>query len=343
MSRILFFASSVALMLALPCLALAQTPSPGHSLEEELQAVIAEAEEFRRKAGDFEGEAYFPSEWIVAEALYADARRISAEGTASTSDTITAYAMAVNSFASILRLTIPLYAQAREDEIMMIRDRLVAGGARASFPELMGRADQAALAALDLYEAGDYYSARDAVAKAYAMFQILETTFSAWRTRREIVRRGFIDYARDNYERAEELIGDAVYAYLAGEFPVAMENAIEAQARYILVLSAGWAAIAERHFSLARAERHAAVEARANIAARAIFEEADSIYGMATDSLREEYYRDAAELFAEAVALYTFARTSTLERRRLAAEAIEEANRHIERIRAAQEAELSIN
>jgi len=340
MSKILFFASFVALMLALPCLAFAQAPSP----QEELQAVIARAEEFRGKAGDFDAESYFPGEWIVAEALYVDARRISAGGTADINSAITAYSMAANSFASILRLTIPLYAQAREDEIMMIRDGLVAGGARAAFPELMGRADRAALAALDLYEAGEYHSARDAAAEAYVMFQILETAFGAWQTRREIVRRGFAGYAEDNYERAEVIIGEAVYAYLAGEFPVAMENAIEAQARYVLVLSAGWAALAERRFSLARVERRAAVEARADVAARAVFEEADSLYGTAADSLREEYYREAAELFAEAVALYVFARTSTLERRRLAAEAIEEANRRIEeRIRAAQEAELNIN
>ncbi|MCL2191851.1 MAG: hypothetical protein FWB78_00460 [Treponema sp.] len=337
MSKTLFFTSLIALMLALPCVAFA-------SPENELRTVVAKAEEFRRKAGIFEAEFYFPSEWIVAEALYAEARRISAGGGADVNYVINAYSMAANSFASILRLTIPLYAQAREDEIMMIRDALVATNARASFPQLMGPADRAALAAFALYEAGYYYAARDSAAKAYAMFQILETAFSAWQMRREIVHRGFSDYARDNYERAEVIIGDAVYAYLAGEFPVAMENAIEAQARYLLVLSAGWAALAEQYFSLARAERLAAVEARADVAAMTVFEEAGSLYNTAADSLRREYYREAAGLFAEAAALYTFARVSTLERRRLAAEAIMEANRQIEeRIRAAQKAELNIN
>ncbi|MCL2191276.1 MAG: hypothetical protein FWB79_04750 [Treponema sp.] len=330
MSKVLFLASFVALALALPCLASAAPQSPGG----ELQAAIARAGELRGKAGDFMAEAYFPGEWIVAEALYAEAGRINAGGAG---DAAAAFDMAANSFASILRLTIPLYAQAREDEIMMVRDGLVAAGARASFPELMGLADRAALAALDLYEAGDYYSARDSAAEAYAMFQILETTFGAWQTRREIIRRGFIDYARDNYERAEAVIGDAVQAYLAGEFPAAMENAIEAQARYFLVLTAGWAAVAERSFSMARAERYAAVEARANVAARVVFEEADLFYETATDSIRMEYYREAAELFAEAAVLYAYARVSTLERRRLAAEAIMEANRRIEeRIRAAR-------
>ena len=341
MSKALFFASSVALMLAVPCVAFAAV---GQSPEDGLRAAIARARDFREKAGDFEGEFYFPGEWIVADALYAEAGRINAAGAHDMDYVISAFDMAANSFASIFRLSISLYAQAREDEIMMIREGLISAGARAVFPGLMGPADRAAIAAFALYGAGDYHAARDSAAGAYTMFRILETTFGAWQMRREIVRRGFVDYARDNYERAEVKLADAVQAYLDGDFPVAMEGAIEANARYFLVLSAGWAALAERYFALARAERYAAVEARANVAAVAVFGEADLLYGTATDSLRLEYYREAAGLFAEAAALYGFARTSTLERRRLAAEAIREANRQIEeRIRAAQEAEPDIN
>ena len=339
MRKSLFFASFVAAMFALPHLALAEERSPG----EELQAAIARAGEFRGKAGDFGAEAYFPSEWEAAKALY---ERAAAMFTATddVGGAIAGYNAAADSFASLFRLSVPLYAQAREDEIMMIRDGLVAAGARAFFPELFGPADRAAVVALEQYEAGEYHAARDSAATAYAMFRVLETAFGAWQTRREIIRRWFTDYARDNFDRAEEIIGEAIYAYLAGDFPLALENAIEAQARYSLVLSAGWAALAENRSSLARTERIAAVEARANVAAKDVFEKADSLYDAAVDSMQGEYFREAAEQFADAVALYTHARKSTLERRRIAAEAIREANRLIEeQIRAAQEAELNIN
>ncbi|MCL2600867.1 MAG: hypothetical protein FWD88_06775 [Treponema sp.] len=341
MSKNLFLAISIAILLALPCFVLAQTPS---SPAEELRSAIARAEEYRQNAGNFEAASYFPSEWVVAEALYAEARLLPTGSASETNRAITAFTSVADSFAAMFRLTVSLYAQAREDEIMIIRGGLIAGGARAVFPELMGPADQAALTALDLYEVGDYRSARDYATKAHIMFQILETSFSAWQMRQEIVRMGFMDYAMDNYERAEEVISEAMQAYIVGEFPAALENAMEAQARYTLVLSSGWAVLAEYHSTLAKAERTAAVEARANVAAREVFEEADFLYYTAVVSVRREYYREAAELFAGAEALYLVARTSTLERRRIAAEAIREANRQIEEtIRAAQQAELDSN
>ena len=339
MSKILFFASFVTVMLALPHLVLAEERSPG----EELQAATARTTEYRDRASDFGAEAYFPSEWEAAETLHERATALSTT-TDDIGGAIVAHNAAADSFASLFRLSVPLYAQAREDEIMMIRDGLVAANARASFPELFGPADRAAVVALEQYEARDYHAARDSAATAYTMFRVLETAFGAWQTRREIIWRGFADYARDNYDRAEEIIGEAIYAYLAGDFSLALENAIEAQARYSLVLSAGWATLAENRSSLARTERIAAVEARANVAAREAFERADSLYDMAVDSMQGEYFREAAEQFGEAVALYTFATTSTLERRRIATEAIREANRLIEeQIRAAQEADLNIN
>jgi len=339
MSKTLFFASSIAVMLALPCLVLAEGQTP----REELQAAIAMAREYRDRAGDFGAEAYFPSEWEAAEALYERAT-VMFRATDDIGRAIADYNAAADSFASLFRLSVPLYAQAREDEIMMIRDMLVTAGARASFPKLIGPADRTALAAFEQYEAGEYHSAKEFAAQAYAMFRVLETTFNAWQMRQEIVRRGFMNYAQDNYERAEVIIGEAVQAYIDGDFPLAQENAIEAQARYTLVLSSGWAAVAEYNSFLAKAERIAAVEARANVAARETFERADSFYGMAIDSLQREYYREAAEMFADAEVLYFIARVSTLERRRLAAEAIMEANRQIEEvIRTAQQAELDTN
>jgi len=342
MSKVLFFASFVAVGLALPCLLPAQAPSP--QAVEERQAAVARAGEYRTKAGDFEAASYFPSDWAAAEALYAEAALMPTGSAGDVDRSTAAFNAAADSFSSILRLTIPLYAQAREDEIMMLRDALVAGGARALFPGLVRPADRAALAALDRYGAGDYYAARDYADRAHAMFQVLETAFTAWRLRREIVQRGFMDYAQDNFERAEAIIEYAMRAHFAGDFPLAFENAVEAQARYSLVLSSGWAALAEYYSTAAKGKRVAAVDVRANVAARDIFEEADGLYGSAADSLRREYYREAAMMFADAGALYLVAKVSTLERRRLAAEAIMEANRHIEEIiRAAERAELDAN
>jgi len=340
MGKVMFFSCFVAAMLVLPSLALAQSPLPP---TEELEAARARAERYREMAGDFEGAAYFPSDWEAAEALRARAAGMPMAAD-YTDGAIAAYNAAADSFAAIFRLSVSLYAQAREDEIMIVREGLVAAGARVSFPELMGPADRAALTALHLYESEDYYPARDYAAQAYAMFRILETALGAWQMRQEIVQRGFIDYARDNFELAEEIIAAAMQGYLERDFFPAQENALEAQARYSLVLSAGWAAAAEYNFYVATVERRAAMEARANVAARELFEQADAMNSAAADLLRMEYYREAAEKFADAEAMYFAARVSAMERRRIASEAIMEANRQIEEaIRTAQGAGLNSN
>jgi len=341
MRKALSLACFIAAMLALPGLAPAQIPSYS---AEDLQAAITRAEEYRRKAAYFDGAAYFPSEWEAAETRYAEARNMPTTSVIETNQAATTFTLAADSFASIFRLSVFLYAQAREDEIMMIRDRLVAAGARAIFPSLMAPADQIALAALGQYEASDYHAARDLAAQAYAMFQTLETAFDAWQMRREIIQRGFTSYAASNYTAAEEMIAAAVHAYLAGEFPRAMENAKEAQARYSLVLSAGWAAVADYHYTSADTERIAAMEVRANIAASGLFEQAESIRNEAIELLHAERFREAAQQLADAEALYLVARVSTLESRRIAAEAIRKANRQIEEaINAAQRASINEN
>jgi len=310
-------------MLALPHQASAQTTPLG----EELRAAVSRAGELRAMAADFDAASYFPSEWASAEAAHTEAGLTTDEAGA-----IAAHNLAADSFESILRLSLSLYAQAREDEITAIRRGLTENGARAFFPELAGRADRAALEAWDLYEAGNYGDARIGAEQALSMFQILETGFAAWQRRREIVLMGlgFSDTAKDNLERADEIMGDAVHAYNAGDFSLAMENAIEAHARYSLLVSSGWTGLAQHRASTAEAERLAAVEIRGNVARKDIFEQADLIYVTALDLLRREHYMEAASQFEKATSLYSLAISSTLRLRDIAASTIMEANLKID-------------
>jgi hypothetical protein len=159
------------------------------------------------------------------------------------------------------------------------------------------------------------------------MFQVLQTAFDAWRARGEITFMGFAELDADNYRLADESIDDSMQAYMSGEFDAAMGNAWEALARYGIVLSSGWAA--------------AAVEARAYVSVREIFEEAVSLRATAADSLLGERYEEAAGLFADAGLAYRIAATIAQERRRFAAEAIFEANRLInERVGSASTADF---
>ena len=343
MKKFPFFAPFIVVLLILPYLscksappaapAKAETPAAGRAspaLMGELNAAKARADEARRKAADFNSSAYFPSEWEDAEAQYARAAQTPQNNEANVRDGIAAYKAAADAYDSVFKLAIPLYAQAREDEIVALRDNLIAGGWKNILPEPLAAADKVALDALAQYEAGDYYPAKDTADQALMLYKTLTTAYNAWLARQEIEERDFISYDPDNFERAGEILNDALDAYGAENYTAAYENANEALNRYNLVLSAGWAANAERYAAQAATARQAALDVKADVAVRSVFSEADTNYKAGVSAMDTEKYADAAKRFSDAEGLFVTAKESTLEKRGIAAQTIEEANKKIE-------------
>ena len=329
MKKLLFIAPFIITMLVLPCLISAQTPQP-----DALNTAIARAEEARKKAADFESPAYFPGEWEAAEAQYANA------GSAKTK-TPAAYNTAADAFDSVFKLTIPLYAQAREDEIMALRSSLVAAGVRAFFPDIFALADKTALSARDQYKGQDYYTARSTAAQALLMYQTMSSAHNAWLAQREIKGREFETYDMDNFNRAGEILNDAIAAYQAGNYSLAQENASEALIRYNLILSVGWATYAELRFSSAEAERRAALDIKADIAVRDLFTEADSTYKASVAFYNSQNYEEASKQFINSETMFITASALASEKRQNAAETIKEAREKIQKSdEAARQAEI---
>jgi hypothetical protein len=243
---------------------------------------------------------------------------------------VAAYDAATEAYEPIFPKAVPLYAQAREDEIMELRGELIAAGARDYFPEPFSLADKTALTALSQYEAEEYYPARDSALQSITMYQTLTSAYSAWQVRTEIERRGFDGYDPDNFDRAREILSDSLDAYNAGDYAAAQENADEALLRYNLVLSTGWAAYAELRSSFAGAERQAALDMKANIATRDLFGEADSNYKTAMDSYSAKNYEEASKQFIDSEAMFIMASMSASDKRRIAAETLREAHEKIE-------------
>ena len=368
MKKIPFFAPFIVAMVILSCFSCKSSPPSQTSAQQadrptasgqaptgEYNAAKTKAEEARKRASDFESPSYFPSDWEAAEAQYVQAGQIPTDtdlanneaiaknsGTdvqeaitrynsvAGTDKAIAAYNAAADAFDSVFKLAIPLYAQAREDEIMALRSSLIAVGARDYFPEPFSRADSTALTALDQYKAEDYYTAKDTADQALSMYKILTSAYNAWLVRREIEEREFETYDPDNFDRARGILSDAMDAYGAGNYASARENADEALNRYNLVLSAGWAAYAELRASMAETERQVALDVKANIAVKDLFSEADTSYKTGIDSFDSKKYENAAKQFIDSEALFVVASTSAVEKRQTAAETIREANRRIE-------------
>ena len=303
-----------------------------------LSSALAGAQESRKKAGDFEGNSYFPGEWEAAESQYVKAGLMT-----NRENAVKTYNEAAAAFNRVFELAIPLYAQAREDEIMATRGYLTTLGAKDTFNEYIMDADKTALLALTQYEAGDYYPARDSAAQALQKFGVLETAFNAWLLRQEIQARGFAGYDPDNFELGGEIISGAMDAYMAGDLAGAREKAEEAISTYNMVLSTSWASYAELRSSLAEGERLAALDMKTDIAAKEFFKIADSENKIALELLESKKYEDAARLFINAEAMFVIASITTLEKRRTAAAALRNAAEKIhESDKIAENAKITI-
>ncbi|MDR2134334.1 MAG: hypothetical protein LBP27_04435 [Treponema sp.] len=302
---------------------------PSQAALNELDKARARVDEAKKRASDFEGPSYFPSDWQAVESKYADAENLPRGSEAEIRQATAAYNGAADAYDDIFNKTIPLYAQAREDEVTAVRDGLIATGLTRSFPEYLNEADQTALAAVDQYEKKDYYAARDTAALALARYQALKAGADAYLVRQEIVSRGFIPYDPGNFDRADATGQAAIDEYLADNFEPARDEAAEARLRYNQVLETGWSSYAADQGASAGVERQNALNLKANVAVRDMFNEADALYNQAAASLKAEKYEDAAVRYTNSEALFVIAGQAAAEKRRLAEEAIKEAEEKV--------------
>jgi len=307
-----------------------QEPQSTPPSSEEIKTANSRVDKVRKSAIDFQAPSYFPSEWDDVEAQYAAAQKMPA----SKPDEIKTASAALNKVADrygeIFDMTIPLYAQAREDEIMAIREELVRSRFSALFPQYVEKADKIALTAKSQYDAKDYYAAKTTVTEALDEYEKLLIGAKILSARQEIIDRGFTRYDTDNFNKADAISQTAVNSYDAGDKKGAVESAEEALLRFNLVLTNGWIAYAAERRVSAASEREVAIANKVNIAMRESFRDADAVFNNAETNYKSEVYSDAARQFIEAEALYVIAGQQTEEKRQLAVEIIKQAEVKIE-------------
>ncbi|MDR1318404.1 MAG: hypothetical protein LBJ90_02170, partial [Treponema sp.] len=161
--------------------------------------------------------------------------------------------------------------------------------------------------------------------------------------REEIVNREFIPYDPENFDKADTVGQAAIDNYGSDNFESARDEADEAHLRYNLVLETGWASYAADKGASAGVERQNALDIKANIAARDLFNEAEAPYNQAVASLKAEKYEEAATLYTDSEARFIVAGQSAAEKRRLAEDAIKEAEEKVaESDETARKAEIVI-
>jgi hypothetical protein len=182
---------------------------------------------------------------------------------------------------------------------------------------------------MDQYEKKDYYGARDTAAVALVRYQALKAGADAYLVRQEIVDHEFISYDPENFDKADAAGHAAIDNYSSGDFESARDGADEVHFRYNLVLGTGWASYAADQGASAGVERQNALNLKANVAVRDMFNGADAVYNQAAASLKAEKYEDAATLYTNSEAFFIIVSQAAAEKRRLAEEAIKEAEEKV--------------
>jgi hypothetical protein len=321
----------------------AQPAGPSQASLDAYNQAKAKADAARKRASDFESPSYFPSDWETVEGQYNSAGSLPKSTDSELQQAAAAYNASAEAYDSLFEKTIPLYAQAWEDEIIAARDVVIATGLVPDFPEYLQNADSIALDALAKYEAKDYYAALDSAQKALTEYQALKIAADIYLVRQEILDRDFVRYDSENFNKADDTALAAYDAYNAGDIQAAADGAEEAQLRYNLVLSTAWAAYAADRRNSAAVERKKALDIKANIAVRDAFREAESVYTQAESGFRSETYEDASILYIESEARFVIVRQDAEEKRRIAEETMKEAEEKIgESDETAKKAEIII-
>ena len=323
------FLIAVFIVLFAPVVAYAEV---SQTIIEELGDAMTKAENTRKMAADFEGPSYFPGEWENAEALYIQVSNMPKDTDEDAKKVVDVYNTVAELFEAVLALTIPLYAQAREDEIMALRGELITAGARDLHPEFFTPADTEAVLALEQFEANDLYTARDTAASALSMYDVLKTAYNVRLVRQDIIERGFENNNPEEFDRADEFFSSAMDAFTAKNIPGTQTNLDEALQIYNAVLGASWTEYAKLHSLLVENERQAALDLRADIAAENIFSEADFVHENAKSLFESQSYEEASMGFILAESLYIGASTAASEKRSIAGEAIQKAETKIEEV-----------
>jgi len=209
----------------------------------QFEAAVNRADAARIRAVDFESPDYFPSEWDAADSLYVIASNV-LKTPQNLQQIAAMFDSAADAYEEIFRKTIPLYAQAIEDEIMAARDKLINTGFRNYFPGYLKNADDKALLALNWFETGDYYNARDTAADALNEYETLYIGAKILLVRREIIGHDFVKYDADNFDKADETAQTANDEYKGGNIKTAVIYAEDALRRYEAVLAKGLSASA---------------------------------------------------------------------------------------------------
>ena len=288
-----------------------------------LDAAAARAADARRKAGDFDGDYHFPSEWDSAQLLYDQAGRLrDVSSSQAVRESAARYTRAAEAFEALAGRAVIAAYEFAERELNAAREAAIEAGAERLAPDFLLAADNKVDRALAEFEAGDHHAAKATATTAYQMYNILVAGLNAYRMREEILSKGFEAHDPRNFEEAEDSLFDAIDYFAAGNFIAAFDNAENALYRFTQTLNLAWEAYASEQGAFAAAWRQIALNFRADVAVRQEFGSADSIFGRANTAFRGGNFETAARLFVQCGNMFMAVAETAREMRYAAEEAL---------------------
>ncbi|MFQ3547032.1 MAG: hypothetical protein SNJ56_01740 [Termitinemataceae bacterium] len=307
------------------------TLPPDQETENRLAEAAARAEKSRKQAFDLEVPTTFAEEWKNAEAYFLSGReKAKVKTMASYQEATNAYFKAADAYDELALKALPLYAQARRNELLSAREAAVNAGAELLLPSQLAAADAVADKAQAQFDAGDYYGAADSVQEARTRYIVIKTAIDAYRVQQEIEQRDFAQYDAGNYALAQEKLSQAEKTYEEGDITASRNYAEEALLRFRLALNKGKEMNATGREQRANLERQAAQDLKANVAVKADFDAAMDTLRQAQIAFKAEKYDDAAELFKQAEQQFAAVKDVAADKRSKALEVLQQAQKKIE-------------
>lgn len=283
----------------------------------------AGADAARARAQAMDAAAYFPEDWDSAESRYGEAEKAGSPATLGEArNRADEWKQIAGVYDDLYEKAIPLFANDKAQQLLAAREAALEAGSRDILPDRFDATDELALSVQDKYDDGDYSGALVNGITAYNRYVVLKTIADAYALKQETDTYDFITYDPENYEAGIDAGNRAVDLFDVGSLADAWESAGEAVNKFYLVLENGWLGYTNERSVTAQSWRQAALEAKANVAVRDDYQNADKTYSQAHVALRAGNFREAADLFEQSGILFKQSRDAAVEKQVKAEEAI---------------------
>ncbi len=270
------------------------------------------------------GDTAYPNDFQAAEKLLNEAQGMTAVTQQAAEDAASRYQAAAEHYDEIFQKALPAYAARRAAELASARQAALDAGWGINDPALVAT-DKAAKDAADGYGSGDFAAAEQNADNAALLYQAMLLISESDSTAKEMTDKELVKYDRNGFNAAQALSNEARSACAAGSGQDALKKAEDARARFALSLNTAWKNCAIEKSQGAGAERKGALDAKANVAVRDSFAQADTLYNQAAAAYQASRFEEAAGVYGTASAIFAQAREEAIEKRDLADAAIEAA------------------